>query len=81
MKIKTLKEKYKNKWILAEVTKEGTFHKVVEVKPLVISDKRDEVYRSLGKLKKGAHVTTFYTGEVPPKGISFTFNDNHCFFS
>lgn len=73
MKISELRKKYKNKWILAEVIKEGKFQKVIEAKPLVISDKRDEVYRSLGKLKKGAHVTTFYTGEVPPKGMSFSF--------
>jgi len=74
MKISELKKKYKNKWILAEVTKEIKPHKkIVEVKPLVISDKRDEVYRSLSKLKQGAHVATFYTGEIPPKGMSFTF--------
>lgn len=73
MRISEIKKKYKNKWILAEVTKEGQLHKVVEAKPLVISNKRDDVYRSLDKLKKGAHVTAFYTGEIPPKGMSFTF--------
>lgn len=76
MKISDLKKKYKNKWILAKVKKMGQLQKVLEVKPLVISDNRDEVYRSLGKLKKGAHVTTFFTGEIPPKGMSFTFNVN-----
>ena len=73
MKIAELKKKYKNKWILAEAVKETKEHKVIEMKPLVISSKRDEVYKSLGKLKKGAHVATFYTGEVPPKGMIFTF--------
>ena len=73
MKIADLKKKYKNKWILAKVIKETKEHKVLEIKPLVISDKRDEVYKSLSKLKKGAHVATFYTGKIPAKGMSFTF--------
>ena len=73
MKIADLKKKYKNKWILAKVIKETKEHKVLEIKPLVISDKRDEVYKSLSKLKKGAHVATFYTGKFPAKGMSFTF--------
>lgn len=74
MEISKIKKKYKNKWILAKVTKEGKLHKVIEAKPILISDDRDEIYRSLSKLKKGAHVTTFYTGEIPPKGMSFTFH-------
>lgn len=73
MKIADLKKKFKDKWILAKVIKETKEHKVLEMKPLVISDKRDEVYKSLSKLKKGSHIATFYTGVVPPKGISFTF--------
>ena len=73
MKIADLKKKYKNKWILAKVIKETKEHKVLEIKPLVISDKRDEVYKSLSKLKKGAHVATLYTGKIPAKGMSFTF--------
>lgn len=74
MKTADFKKKYKNKWILAEVTKESKTHQVIEMKPLIISDRRDKVYKSLAKLKKGAHVATFYTGEVPPRGMSFTFH-------
>lgn len=73
MKISTLKKKYKNKWILAEVLKEDKLNKLIEVKPLVVSNKRDEVYESLAKLKKGSHVATIYTGAVPPKGNVFAF--------
>jgi hypothetical protein len=73
MKIADLKKKYKNKWVLAEVTKETKEHTVVSVEPILISDKRDEIYKSLAGLKRGAHVATFYTGEVPAKGMSFTF--------
>lgn len=74
MNITELKKKFKNKWILAEVIKETKTHRVIEMKPLVISDKRDKVYKTLAKLKKGAHVATFFTGEVPPRGMSFTFH-------
>lgn len=74
MEISKIKKKYKNKWVLAEVIKENLFHKVIEAKPIVVSDDRDKVYRSLANLKKGAHVTTFFTGDVPPKGMSFTFH-------
>lgn len=73
MKLSDLKKKYKNKWVLAQVLKEDKLHNVLEMKPLVVSEKRDEVYKSLSKLKKGAHVATLYTGEVPPRGMSFTF--------
>lgn len=74
MKIADLKKKYKNKWVLAEITRESETHQVIEMKPLIISDNRDKVYKSLAKLKKGAHVATLYTGEIPPKGMSFTFH-------
>lgn len=73
MKISDLKKKYKNKWVLAKVIKETKEHTVIDIKPLLISDKRDTIYKSLVNLKKGAHVATFYTGEVPSKGMSFTF--------
>jgi hypothetical protein len=69
-----LKKKYKNKWILAEVLKEDKLHhKVLEIKPLVVSSERNRVYDSLTKLKKGAHVATFYTGPIPKKGTVFAF--------
>lgn len=73
MKISDVKKRYKNKWVLAEVIKETKQHAVIDIKPLLISDKRDEIYKSLSGLKKGAHVATFYTGDVPAKGMSFTF--------
>lgn len=74
MNVKDLKKKYKNKWILAEVVKETKKHTIIEMKPIIVSDKRDEIYKSLSKLKKGAHVATLYTGKIPPRGMSFTFH-------
>lgn len=74
MNVTDFKKKYKNKWVLAEVLKETKKHEIIEMAPIIVSDKRDDVYRSIGKLKKGAHVATFYTGQLPPKGLSFTFH-------
>lgn len=77
MKITELKNKYKNKWILAKVTKEDKkLHTVLEVEPLVINEDRQKVYTQLAKLGKGAHVATIYTGEALPRGLTFTFNVN-----
>ncbi len=75
MKLTELKRKYKNKWILARVTKEEKPHQIIEVKPLVVSINREEIYASMAKLEKGAHVATFYTGKIPPKGVAYTFYD------
>lgn len=77
MKITELKKKYKNKWILAQVVKENKIHQILEVKPLVISDEREKVYKCLKEVKKGSHVATIYTGQSPPKGLVFTFYAGH----
>lgn len=74
MKISELKKKYKNKWVLAQIVKEDKFHRALDVKPIVVSSDRNQVYEQLDKLKKGAHVATIYTGEIPPKGFVYTFH-------
>ena len=76
MHISDLRKKFKNKWVLAEVVKEGKFQKLLDVKPIKVSDERDEIYKELAKVKKGSHVATLYTGRVPPKGMTFTFHVN-----
>lgn len=73
MKITQLKKKYKNKWILAQVTKEDKLHNIIEAKPLVVSSDRKRIYQPLSKLKKGAHVATINTSNSPPKGMVFAF--------
>lgn len=75
MKVSDLRKKFKNKWVLAKVLTEDQLNRVTEVKPIVVSNSRDKVYKSLEKVKKGAHVATLYTGKVPPRGMSFTFYD------
>lgn len=74
MKLSELKKKFKNKWVLAHVIKEDELGRLVEVKPIKISEKRDEVYDYLSKVKRGSHVATVYTGQIPPKGMAFTFH-------
>ena len=73
MKVAALKKKYKNKWILAKVLRETETHEVLEVEPMVVSSKRDDVYQKLAKLPKGSHVATYFTGPIPPRGTVFAF--------
>lgn len=74
MNIPQLRKKFKNKWVLAEVLKEGKLQELLDVRPIKVSDQRDDVYKELAKVKKGAHVATIYTGQVPPKGMAFAFH-------
>ena len=73
MKVSTLKKKFKNQWVLAEVLKEDELNRVIEVKPLVHSRDRAEIYDALSEVKKNKHVTTIFTGELPPKGMVYSF--------
>ncbi len=74
MKMTDVKRKYKNKWILAKVLKEDKLHNILELKPIVVSNERKQVYESLARLKKGAHVATIFTGDLPQKGMVFAFH-------
>lgn len=76
MNISQLRKKFKNKWVLAQVLKEDKHKKLVDIKPLKVSDYRDDIYKALAGLKKGSHVATLYTGQLPPKGMTFTFHVN-----
>lgn len=77
MNITSLKKKYKNQWVLAEVLKEDKLNRVVEVKPLVHSKDREEVYNALTTIKPGKHITTLFTGKLPPKGMVYAFHAKH----
>jgi len=74
MEVAKLKEKFKNEWVLAEVIKEDNLNRVLEVKPLVHSKNRTKVYEALSKVGKHKHVTTIYTGKIPPKGMVYSFH-------
>lgn len=74
MKVSTLRKKFKNQWVLAEVIKEDKLNRLVEVNPLLHSPDRTKVYAALARVKKHKHVATIYTGQLPPKGMEYTFN-------
>lgn len=74
MKISNLKKKFKDEWVLAEVIKEDSLNRLVEVKPLTHAKNRSVVYEALTKVAPGKHVATIYTGQVPPKGMAFAFH-------
>lgn len=76
MNVTQLRKKFKNKWVLAQVLKEDKLQKLVDIKPLKVSDYREDIYKALTGLKKGSHVATLYTGQLPPKGMTFTFHVN-----
>jgi len=73
MKIAELKQKYQNKWVLVQVLREDPTKGILDVKPLKVSFKREDIYRLLPKLKKGMHVATLYMGAIPEKGMVYAF--------
>jgi len=64
MKISEVNKKYKNKWVLAEVLKQDKLNQLVDVKPIMASKDRNELYKKMATLPRGTHVATIYTGEV-----------------
>lgn len=64
MKIVEVKKKFKNKWVLAEVLKENKLNEPVEVKPILASNDRNEIYDAIAKVPKGKTVATLYTGKI-----------------
>lgn len=70
MKIVELKKKFKNKWVLAEVLKENELNQPVDVKPIMASTDKNEIYDRIAKVPKGKILATLYTGKF--KGL-YTF--------
>lgn len=73
MKIATVKKRFKNMWVLAEVVKENKLNQPVEINPIMASNDRNKVYERIASLPKGTHVATFYTGKISG---TFIFNVN-----
>lgn len=73
MTIKEIKKTYKKRWILAKVLKENRLNQVTEAEVILASVNKDEIYQALGRVKKGEHICTFYTGKILPKGMAFAF--------
>lgn len=64
MKVADVKKKYKNTWVLAEVLKENALNQVIDVRPILASKDRDEIYEKIAQTPKNKTVTTFYTGKI-----------------
>lgn len=74
MKIASLKKKYKNQWVLAEVIKEDNLNQILEVRPIVHGTDRSVIYTKLNKVKGKKHLATIFTGDLPQKGMIYAFN-------
>ena len=64
MKISEVNKKYKNTWVLAEVLKQDKLNQPVDVKPIMASKNRYDLYKRMAIVPRGTHVATIYTGEV-----------------
>lgn len=64
MNISEVKKKFKNKWVLAEVLKQDKLNQAVDVKPIMSSKNRNDLYKKMATLPRGTHVATLYTGEI-----------------
>jgi len=72
MKIEEIKEKYKNEWVLVEVTKTDEIGRPVEGNLIAHSNNRDDTYAAM-RQAKAKHIAHFYTGEIPKKGYAVSF--------
>ena len=72
MKLNTVKEKYRDQWVLAEVLKENELGEPLEVKVIAHSKNRDDTYEAMKKAE-GKYTCHFYTGEIPKKGYAVAF--------
>ena len=66
MKISDVNKKYKNKWVLAEVLKQDKLNQPVDVKPIMASKDRDEIYDKIATLPRGEDklYTSLFTGKM-----------------
>lgn len=72
MKIKEIKKKYKDEWVLIEVTKSDELGQPLEGNVITHSRNRDDTYAAMKqtKTKDFAH---FYTGEIPEESYAVAF--------
>ncbi|MBI1741916.1 hypothetical protein HYR54_02490 [Candidatus Acetothermia bacterium] len=72
MTIETVKRRYKNEWVLAEVLGRDELDQPIKLKVLKHSKSRDEIYDALKKFKY-TPTYQFYTGELP-EGYAVAMN-------
>lgn len=72
MKIETIKKKFKDEWVVAEILKEDEKGNPIDAKVLAHSKSRDETFEALKKTKD-KYTYHFYTGNIPKKGYAVAF--------
>jgi hypothetical protein len=75
MKLETIKRKYKDEWIVAEILKEDKDGNPIDAKVLAHSKSREETYEALKK-DKDKYTYHFYTGDIPKKGYAVAFYED-----
>jgi len=74
MKIEEIKKMYKDEWMLVEILAEDELRQPTDVKVIIHSKARDEIYEAL-KETKTKYTYQFYTGEIPKKGYAVAFDE------
>jgi len=72
MDVEEIKQKYKDEWVLVEVTKTDELGQPVEGNIIAHSRNRDDTYEAM-KHTKAKDIAHFYTGEIPKKGYAVAF--------
>ena len=70
--IEEIKKKFKDEWVLMEVSEEDEIGQTKSGKVIAHSKNRDDTYAAL-KNTKGIYTFHFYTGEIPEKGYAVAF--------
>lgn len=72
MRIDEVKKKYRNEWVLVEISKEDDLGNPIDVKVLAHSKARDDTYHAL-RNTEGKYTYHFYTGKIPKEGYAVAF--------
>jgi hypothetical protein len=73
MKIEEIKEKYKDEWVLLEISDEDEIGIPKEGEVIAHSKERDDIYKAL-RDTKGKYTYQFYTGKIPKEGYAVAFS-------
>ena len=72
MHIEDIRKKYKDEWVLVEVTKVDELGNPMEGELIAHSRNRDDTYAAM-KQTQARDIAHFYTGEIPKKGYAVAF--------
>jgi len=70
--IEAIKRRYKNEWLLIEVSQTDRFGRPLAGKLISHSKKRDQIYKKQRRLKGNLYIV--YSGKIPAKGYAVAFS-------